>query len=178
LKTHLFHLYPSLFPFSVSGLIVKGPSGPLVAPLGSSVVLPCSVDELLSVKDLEVEWRRTDPETLVHLYQDGESRPEVQQQDYRDRAHFFTDQIQRGNFSLRLDNLRAEDKGQYKCKVYIQQESGETAVEIKVNVGDIPLSFQTLGSRDETLEQDTEPQLIRCVFMVTFPIRFLGAKGK
>ncbi|XP_042589466.1 polymeric immunoglobulin receptor-like isoform X1 [Cyprinus carpio] len=115
------------------GLIVKGPSGPLVAPLGSSVVLPCSVDELLSVKDLEVEWRRTDSETLVHLYQDGESRIESQQQDYQDRAYFFTDQIQHGNFSLRLDDLRAEDEGQYKCKVYIQQESSETVVEIKVN---------------------------------------------
>ncbi|XP_059415081.1 uncharacterized protein LOC132149697 isoform X2 [Carassius carassius] len=115
------------------GLIVKGPSGPLVAPLGSSVVLPCSVDELLSVKDLEVEWRRTDSETLVHLYQDGESRTESQQQDYQDRAHFFTDQIQHGNFSLRLDDLRAEDEGQYKCKVYIQQESGETVVQIKFN---------------------------------------------
>ncbi|XP_026110624.1 CD276 antigen-like, partial [Carassius auratus] len=115
------------------GLIVKGPSGPLVAPLGSSVVLPCSVHELLSVKDLEVEWRRTDSETLVHLYQDGESRTESQQQDYQDRAHFFTDQIQHGNFSLRLDDLRAEDEGQYKCKVYIQQESGETVVQIKVN---------------------------------------------
>ncbi|XP_026110642.1 butyrophilin-like protein 2 [Carassius auratus] len=115
------------------GLIIKGPSGPLVAPLGSSVVLPCSVDELLSVKDLEVEWKRTDSETLVHLYQDGESRTESQQQDYQDRAHFFTDQIQHGNFSLRLDNLRAEDEGQYKCKVYIQQESGETVVQIKVN---------------------------------------------
>ncbi|XP_059415164.1 uncharacterized protein LOC132149782 [Carassius carassius] len=113
------------------GLIVKGPSGPLVAPLGSSVVLPCSVDELLSVKGLEVEWRRTDSETLVHLYQDGESQAESQQQDYQDRAHFFTDQIQHGNFSLRLDNLRAEDEGQYKCKVYIQQESGETVVQIK-----------------------------------------------
>uniref|UniRef100_A0A8C1LS28 Ig-like domain-containing protein n=1 Tax=Cyprinus carpio TaxID=7962 RepID=A0A8C1LS28_CYPCA len=127
-------LQQDVFNFSVSGLIVKGPSGPLVAPLGSSVVLPCSVDELLSVEGLEVEWRRTDPETLVHLYQDGESRTESQQQDYQDRAHFFTDQIQHGNFSLRLDNLRAEDEGQYKCKVYVQQESGETVVQIKVNV--------------------------------------------
>ncbi|XP_026109417.1 uncharacterized protein LOC113081545 [Carassius auratus] len=117
----------------VQRLTVLGPSGPLVVPLGSSVVLPCSVDELLSVKDLEVEWRRTDSETLVHLYQDGESRTESQKQDYQDRAHFFTDQIQHGNFSLRLDNLRAEDEGQYKCKVYIQQESGETVVQIKVN---------------------------------------------
>uniref|UniRef100_A0A671QDD7 Ig-like domain-containing protein n=1 Tax=Sinocyclocheilus anshuiensis TaxID=1608454 RepID=A0A671QDD7_9TELE len=65
---------------------------------------------------MEVEWRRTDSETLVHLYQDGESRAEAQHQDYQDRAHFFTDQIQHGNFSLRLDDLRAEDEGQYKCK--------------------------------------------------------------
>ncbi|ROL53433.1 Butyrophilin-like protein 2 [Anabarilius grahami] len=80
---------------------------------------------------LEVEWRRTDSETFVHLYQDGESRPEAQQQEYHDRAHFFTDQIQHGNFSLRLDNLRAEDEGKYTCKVYIQEDSGETVVTLK-----------------------------------------------
>ncbi|XP_016384159.1 junctional adhesion molecule-like, partial [Sinocyclocheilus rhinocerous] len=66
-----------------------------------------------------------------HLYQDGESRPEAQQQDYHDRAHFFTDQIQHGNFSLLLDNLRAEDEGRYTCRVYSQQNSGETVVQIK-----------------------------------------------
>ncbi|KAK9978826.1 hypothetical protein ABG768_020564 [Culter alburnus] len=116
-----------------SGLTVRGPSGPLVAPLGSSVVLPCYVDEPLLMKDLEVEWRRRDSDTLVHLFQDGESRPESQQQDYQDRAHFFTEHIKDGNFSLRLDNLRAEDKGEYTCTVHSQQESGETVVEIKVN---------------------------------------------
>ncbi|KAK2916873.1 hypothetical protein Q8A67_001247 [Cirrhinus molitorella] len=83
------------------------------------------------MKDLEVEWKRTDSETLVHLYQDGESRPESQTQDYHDRANLFTDQIQHGNFSLRLDNLKAEDEGRYTCKVYIQQDSGETVVQIK-----------------------------------------------
>ncbi|KAL1278845.1 hypothetical protein QQF64_025518 [Cirrhinus molitorella] len=114
-------------------LIVHGPSGPLVAPLGSSVVLPCYVDELLLMEGLEVEWKRTDSETLVHLYQDGKSQAEKQQQDYHDRAHFFTDQIQRGNFSLHLDNLTAEDEGRYTCKVYSQQASGETVVEIKVH---------------------------------------------
>ncbi len=119
-----------------SGLTVHGPPGPLVAPLGSSVVLPCYVDELLSVEGLEVEWRRTDSDILVHLYQDGESQTEAQEQDYQDRAHFFTEEIQRGNFSLRLDNLRAEDEGQYTCTVH-SQDSGETVVEIKVdNVGE------------------------------------------
>ncbi|XP_016322170.1 selection and upkeep of intraepithelial T-cells protein 2-like [Sinocyclocheilus anshuiensis] len=112
-------------------LIVRSSAGPLVAPLGSSVVLLCYVDELLLMEGLEVEWRRTDSQTLVHLYQDGESRPEAQQQDYHDRAHFFTDQIQHGNFSLCLDNLRAEDEGRYTCRVYSQQDSGETVVQIK-----------------------------------------------
>ncbi len=121
----------ALFDFSVSGLTVKGPSDPVAAPLGSSVVLSCSVDKALPMEDLEVEWKRTDSETFVHLYQDGESRPEAQQQDYQDRAHFFTEEIKRGNFSLRLDKLRAEDKGQYTCTVYSQQGSGETVVQIK-----------------------------------------------
>ncbi|XDV11314.1 hypothetical protein PO909_000282, partial [Leuciscus waleckii] len=83
------------------------------------------------MENLEVEWRRKESETLVHLYEGGESRPEAQQQDYQDRANFFTEEIKHGNFSLRLDNLRAEDKGEYTCTVHTQKESGETEVQIK-----------------------------------------------
>uniref|UniRef100_A0A8C2PKZ2 Ig-like domain-containing protein n=1 Tax=Cyprinus carpio TaxID=7962 RepID=A0A8C2PKZ2_CYPCA len=113
------------------GFIVRGPSGPLVVRLGGSVILPCYVETPLVAEQVKVVWKRTDSETLVHLYQDGESRPEAQQQDYHDRAHFFTDQIQHGNFSLRLDNLTAEDKGVYRCKVYSQKVADKTLVEIK-----------------------------------------------
>ncbi|XP_073721052.1 uncharacterized protein [Misgurnus anguillicaudatus] len=112
-------------------LTLKGSSGPLVVPLGGSVVLPCSVDSLLPLKDLEVDWKRTDTQTLIHLYEGGDIRPEAQHPDYHDRAHFFTEDIKHGNFSLLLNNLKAEDEGQYTCKVYSGQESGETVVEIK-----------------------------------------------
>ncbi|XP_059404707.1 uncharacterized protein LOC132139978 [Carassius carassius] len=132
LKMHLpTCILMSVLLMIADGLTVHGPPGPLVAPLGSSVVLPCYVDELSPMEGLEVEWRRTGSETLVHLFLEGESRPEAQQQDYHDRAYFFTDQIQHGNFSLRLNNLRAEDKGQYTCTVHSQQDSGETVVQIK-----------------------------------------------
>ncbi|KAL1279314.1 hypothetical protein QQF64_025987, partial [Cirrhinus molitorella] len=127
----LVFIFLAVIPVISDGLTVHGPSGPLVAPLGSSVVLPCSVDKPLPMEDLGVEWRKTDSEALVHLFQDGEIQADAQQQEYQDRAHFFTDQIQRGNFSLLLDNLRAEDKGEYTCTVHNQQDSGETVVEIK-----------------------------------------------
>ncbi|XP_073721154.1 uncharacterized protein [Misgurnus anguillicaudatus] len=113
------------------GFTLKGSSGPLVVPLGGSVVLPCSVGSLLSPEDLEVEWRRSDSQTLIHLYQDEDIRPDAQHQDYHDRAHFFTEDIKHGNFSLLLNNLTAEDEGQYTCKVHTGQESNETVVEIK-----------------------------------------------
>ncbi|XDV12349.1 hypothetical protein PO909_001046, partial [Leuciscus waleckii] len=63
----MFILIAILLVFT-DGFTVHGPPDPLVAPLGSSVVLPCYVDEPLPVKDLEVEWRRADSETLVHLH--------------------------------------------------------------------------------------------------------------
>ncbi|KAL1279306.1 hypothetical protein QQF64_025979 [Cirrhinus molitorella] len=129
----LMFILMTVIPVISHGLTVHGPSGPLVAPLGSSVVLPCSVDKPSSVEGLEVEWKRPDSKTLVHLFQDGESRAESQHKDYQDRAHFFTDEIQHGNFSFLLDNLKAEDEGQYTCTVHSQQDSGETVVEIKVD---------------------------------------------
>ncbi|XP_026114940.1 butyrophilin-like protein 2 [Carassius auratus] len=142
----LMLIFVAVIPVISDGLTVRGPSAPLVAPLGSSVVLLCYVDDPLPMEDLEVEWRRPDSETLVHLYQDGKSQTEVQQQDYQDRAHFFTDQIQHGNFSLRLDDLRTEDEGQYTCTVHSQQKSGETVVQINIDV----VRLRVLGS-DESI---------------------------
>ncbi|XP_055050984.2 uncharacterized protein [Misgurnus anguillicaudatus] len=113
------------------GFIVKGPTYPLVVPLGGSLVLPCSVDVPLANDKLKVVWIRTDSNVLVHVFQYGESRPDAQYKDFHNRAHFFTKEIQYGNFSLLLKNVRAEDKGFYRCKVYNEVDSDEALVEIK-----------------------------------------------
>uniref|UniRef100_W5MSN6 Ig-like domain-containing protein n=1 Tax=Lepisosteus oculatus TaxID=7918 RepID=W5MSN6_LEPOC len=91
------------------GFSVQGPKEPLVARPGDEVLLPCSVDSTVPLQELEVEWRRTDPDTLVLLFSGGESRPESQDQSYRGRAELFPQEIPRGNFSLRLANVTAED---------------------------------------------------------------------
>ncbi|KAL7869895.1 hypothetical protein AOLI_G00138830 [Acnodon oligacanthus] len=117
--------------FICNGLHVLGPSGPLTVKLGGSVMLPCYTEAPLPLEELEVEWKRTDSETLVHLFQDRGSRPEAQDQAYSGRASFFTGEVERGNFSLLLTNLTAKDAGIYYCSVYRQQETGQTSVEIK-----------------------------------------------
>ena len=118
--------------FSFSGFTVTYTQDTYV-PLGSSVVLPCQVDKSLLKKSLKVEWRRTetDSETLVHLYEDG---AEKQQQDYQDRAHFFTEEIKHGNFSLRLDNLRAGDEGEYTCTVHGGSPQNRRTFSTKIKV--------------------------------------------
>ena len=114
------------------GLILQGPSSPLVAQLGGVLRLPCSVETPLPLDELEVEWRRTDSKELVHLFQEGQSRPESQSDAYRDRAHFFTErEIAKGNYSLLLRNVTTDDAGTYSCGVYRNEETGEIAVEIE-----------------------------------------------
>uniref|UniRef100_A0A8C1YHL1 Ig-like domain-containing protein n=1 Tax=Cyprinus carpio TaxID=7962 RepID=A0A8C1YHL1_CYPCA len=113
------------------GLLVQGPAQPLVAQLGGSIILPCSVETPLPVEELEVEWKRTDEEALVHLFQDGQDRPEAQYQSYKDRAHFFSEQIFKGNFSILLENITVADTGLYRCVVYSYQDVGEISVTIQ-----------------------------------------------
>ncbi|XP_072564386.1 uncharacterized protein [Paramormyrops kingsleyae] len=120
-----------LFVIGCDGFLLHGSAGPLTARLGGAVLLPCFVDRPLPLEELEVDWRRTDSDTIVHLFQDGQSRPESQGDAYRGRAHFFSQEIPKGNFSLLLDGVRTADAGVYKCVVYTEQEQRETRVEIQ-----------------------------------------------
>ncbi|XP_036416380.1 uncharacterized protein LOC118800276 [Colossoma macropomum] len=124
-------LFLSEVLFICAGLHVLGPSGPLIVELGGSVMLPCYVEAPIPLEELEVEWKRTDSETLVHLFQDGESKPDAHDQAYSGRASFFTEEVKRGNFSLLLTDLTTKDAGVYNCTVYRQQDTGQASVEIE-----------------------------------------------
>ncbi|XP_063048570.1 uncharacterized protein LOC134442257 [Engraulis encrasicolus] len=115
---------------NVKGFQLQGPSGPLVAQLGGSVLLPCAAESPLPLEELEVEWRRADSGALLHLFQEGEERPESQDQAYRGRAHFFPVDMAKGNFSILLKNVSEGDIGVYSCKVYIGHEAEEVRVDL------------------------------------------------
>ncbi|XP_036385842.1 butyrophilin-like protein 2 [Megalops cyprinoides] len=119
-----------LFGARIDGFSVHGPAEPLIVQRGDSVMLPCSVDTPLPLQELEVEWKRTDSETMVHLFQDGEIRPESQDERYSGRAEFFAEEIPKGNFSLLLVNVTQQDRGKYKCVVHTSQESREAYADL------------------------------------------------
>ncbi|XP_073668968.1 uncharacterized protein [Paramisgurnus dabryanus] len=132
------------------GVLVQGPSHPLVAQLGGSLTLPCYVETPLALDELEVEWKRTDEQILVHLFQNGEVRPEAQYQSYRGRVHFVSDQISKGNFSIVLENITVADTGIYECVVYSHQDVGEISAQIQrvervVVTGDHNVVFAYVG---------------------------------
>jgi len=108
--------------FVFEGLLVQGPAQSLVAQLGGSIILPCSVETPLPVGELEVEWMKTDEEELVHLFQNGEVRPEAQYPSYSDRAHFFPEQIFKGNFSILLENITVRDTGRTKAVIAMVED--------------------------------------------------------
>ncbi|XP_048827190.1 uncharacterized protein LOC125704985 isoform X2 [Brienomyrus brachyistius] len=131
MKGESFRLLFIFIVIGCDGFLLHGSAGPLTARLGGAVLLPCFVDRPLPLEELEVDWRRTDSDTIVHLFQDGQTRPESQGDAYRGRAHFFPQEIPKGNFSLLLEGVRTADTGVYKCVVYTEQENHETRVEIQ-----------------------------------------------
>ncbi|KAL1279311.1 hypothetical protein QQF64_025984 [Cirrhinus molitorella] len=54
-----------------------------------------------------------DEDIMVLLFQDQVDLPEASDERYRARVEFFSDEIHKLNFSLRLKSVKTEDKGVY-----------------------------------------------------------------
>ncbi|KAI5092854.1 k23 [Silurus meridionalis] len=67
---------------------------------------------------MRVEWLRLkEAALLVHLYKDHEDIYGKQAQPYRGRTSLFKEELQKGNASLKLSDLRVSDEGEYKCLI-------------------------------------------------------------
>ncbi|KAI5102853.1 butyrophilin-like protein 2, partial [Silurus meridionalis] len=156
----------TLFLFSL-GFHVQGPSGPLTVQLGDSVMLPCFVETPLPMEELEVEWKRNYSGSLVHLWQNGESRPESQNRHYNERAHFFSEEVAHGNFSLLLTNVTREDAGVYKCVVHTNQHSDETLIKIT------EIGFHVQGPSGSLTVQLGDSVMLPCFVETPLPMEEL-----
>uniref|UniRef100_A0A4W4DNP2 Ig-like domain-containing protein n=1 Tax=Electrophorus electricus TaxID=8005 RepID=A0A4W4DNP2_ELEEL len=119
---------------------------PVVAAPGSDIILPCSIkpkaseQSHVSAVDMEVKWSRTDLNSaVVHHYMDKIDKNEDQDPSYRGRTALFKEELQYGNTSLLLKNVKVSDGGQYTCQVDSAHQKDHVSVLLKVEgIGGAP----------------------------------------
>ncbi|XP_042257898.1 butyrophilin subfamily 1 member A1-like [Thunnus maccoyii] len=104
---------------------VIGSTQPIIASPGDDVILPCHLDPEFNVKGLTVEWSKLKPDpsdrlsrvAYVHLYRHRQEDLDMKIPAYLNRTELFTDELERGNISLKIMNVTLADEGRYRCLV-------------------------------------------------------------
>ncbi|XP_020381929.2 CD276 antigen-like, partial [Rhincodon typus] len=100
-----FQSFPGDSPVPVSGF------------LGEQVVLPCTYKGKVPVSDLLVIWGISEREILWKFI-DGNDDLTDQHPRFRNRTDLFKDQLEQGNWSFLISDLRESDQDEYKCYIY------------------------------------------------------------
>ncbi|KAI4887939.1 hypothetical protein NFI96_027093, partial [Prochilodus magdalenae] len=112
----------------------------VVGQLGSSVVLPCALSPSLNCKSCEVHWYGpNNKDNQVLLYKDLKVQENTGDPRNRNRVSLIGE-LEKGNVSLKLENLTLADRGEYVCYVesYKWYERASVVLNLPV-VGSPPL---------------------------------------
>uniref|UniRef100_A0A4W5JG91 Uncharacterized protein n=1 Tax=Hucho hucho TaxID=62062 RepID=A0A4W5JG91_9TELE len=113
------------------------PPDPVIASAGDDIILPCHLSPQSSAVDMDIRWFKegefTNP---LYLYK---SRMGEEGKGYKGRVSLFTQELERGNISLLLKNIKVSDGGRYKCQASHMDWIQEPAVLLQVTKqGSVP----------------------------------------
>ncbi|XP_069044633.1 uncharacterized protein [Lepisosteus oculatus] len=150
-------------PSPVTGLQCKltVPLEPLSVSVGSDIVLPCHLTPETSVVSLEVRWCKGSSGELVHQYTD---RRETEGPGYQGRVQLFHQELERGNVSLLLKDVRTSDQNIYTC--HIKSVQGDEL--------DSQLEMLVTDSVSEDLPTPAPPVVITDQFTLMVPSKSLS----
>ncbi|TFJ97190.1 Butyrophilin subfamily 1 member A1 [Platysternon megacephalum] len=129
---------------------VLGPTSPVSAPLGGTVLLSCHLSPMLSAQAMQVKWSRPQLGQDVHVYLPD--RSEVQGMGYQGRTELIIQGLAHGNVSLRIQDVRLSDEGQHLCEVRSPTHYSTALLELSVTgSGSDPVLHMT-GYKDWGVE--------------------------
>uniref|UniRef100_A0A8C1ZPZ3 Immunoglobulin domain-containing protein n=1 Tax=Cyprinus carpio TaxID=7962 RepID=A0A8C1ZPZ3_CYPCA len=105
-----FFFFFLLESFSVPASSVEG-------FVGGSVLLPCFIhhSELQDrIKDVNVHWRYNNSKIVIDII-GGNRTAEDQAPEYNNRVEMFPDEYKKGNFCLKINNIKKTHAGKYTC---------------------------------------------------------------
>ncbi|XP_075395539.1 erythroid membrane-associated protein [Tenrec ecaudatus] len=107
-----------------------------LAPLGGTAELLCPLSLWPTLEPTEVRWQRSPPPQLsqaVHIFRNGRDWDEGLLPEYKGRTELVRD-AREGGVTLKIRDVRLEDRGQYYCQVQISNLSREGSVSLQVAV--------------------------------------------
>ncbi|XP_059210488.1 butyrophilin subfamily 3 member A2-like [Centropristis striata] len=99
---------------------LTGPSQPIIATVGEDVILPCYLEPAADVAAKTLDWTKSksdlSPE-FVYVRRAGHDLVHAKHPSYIGRTSMFTDELKKGNISLKLSTVKPSDAGRYKCYI-------------------------------------------------------------
>ena len=84
--------------------------------VGGDVTLPCSLEPGHYAKNMTIVWRTSEQDKYVHLSRLNDDGTAGQIPSYKYRTKLFgTDELMKGNISLKLSQVKLSDAGNYTC---------------------------------------------------------------
>lgn len=121
--------------FSASQGTVESSSPSIVGNLGQDEVIDCRFNTESSsglTEDVSISWLKDGLSGVVYEYKNKAAQLQMQNTQFKDRAHLFPDVISTGNASLLLRSVKLEDDGVYRCSVSAGKLSGTTSINLRV----------------------------------------------
>ncbi|XP_045081373.1 butyrophilin subfamily 1 member A1-like [Coregonus clupeaformis] len=100
------------------------------ADVGEDVTLPCHLSHEASDVAMTIRWFKETE--CIYLYKKGQV---TERSAYEGRVSLITQELERGNVSLRLRDIRESDRGYYICQVIHGEQKEEDAVGLRVRRG-------------------------------------------
>ncbi|XP_029112215.1 butyrophilin subfamily 3 member A3-like [Scleropages formosus] len=123
-------LFIQYIVFADTQLTLVVPSSPVATSTHQDVLLPCHLSPERSAADAkEIRWFKESFNNLVYLHKSGKV---TEGRGYEGRVSLFPQELQRGNVSLLLRNVRLTDGGKYKCQVSFSDWFEEPALQLTV----------------------------------------------
>ncbi|XP_053335793.1 butyrophilin subfamily 2 member A1-like [Clarias gariepinus] len=117
LRWVLLFLFPFLSHQVFSEYFSLKVESPVSGLLGSSVSLHCAVTNNMDVRPMEVRWYRPNMyDTPALFYRDTEIQKSPVDVQYQGRVFLLGD-LEKGDVSVKLENLMLTDRGDYVCHV-------------------------------------------------------------
>ncbi|KAM4611626.1 butyrophilin subfamily 1 member A1-like [Polymixia lowei] len=123
------------------------PSDPVIGSVGHDIILPCHLSPQTSAVAMGIRWfKKGNFLDYMYLYEAGKSS---EGKGYEGRVSLFSQELERGNVSLLLKDVRMSDGGLYTCQANLREWVQEQIVDLQTTqYGSDPMISLVKHQRD------------------------------